>query len=132
MIPDHSIYTWTPASNDEIYCAWIPEILMYGIYSHFGFYSLYVLKYSFALIVILLFLFYAYKNNVLLHPISLLTILMGIITHGASSGSMIKPELFTYVFMSITVFIWSMYILDKEKNYKLLYQLVFKKYIMFQ
>ncbi|HOM11322.1 MAG TPA: tetratricopeptide repeat protein, partial [Spirochaetota bacterium] len=63
----------------------------------------------------------AYKNNVLFHPISLLIILMGIISHGSSSGSMIKPELFTYVFMSITVFIWWMFILDKEKNYKLLY-----------
>ncbi len=121
LIPDHTLYTWTPASNDEIYCAWIPEILMYVIYSHFGFYALYVLKYLCALLVVALFIIFAYKNNTLSHPVSLLTILMGIITHGASSGSMIKPELFTYVFMSITVFIWWLYCLDKEKNYKLLY-----------
>ncbi|MGB4268468.1 MAG: hypothetical protein WBK20_04725, partial [Spirochaetota bacterium] len=123
LIPDHSIYTWTPASNDEIYCAWLPEIIMYSIYSTFGFFSLYVLKYSMALFVALLFFFYAYKNNVLLHPIALLTILMGIITHGASSGSMIKPELFTYVFMSLLVFVWWVYATNKEKNYKLLYSM---------
>jgi len=123
LIPDHSIYTWTPASNEEIYCAWIPEILMYLVYSSFGFYALYAIKYLLAFAVVFLFLFFAYKNKVLWHPVSLLTILMGIITHGSSSGSMIKPELFTYFFMSATVLIWWLYSLDKEKNYKLLYLL---------
>jgi tetratricopeptide (TPR) repeat protein len=48
---------------------------------------------------------------------------MGVISHGSSSGSMIKPELFTYVLMCVTAFIWWMYIRDKEKNYRLLYAL---------
>ncbi len=120
LIPDHSLYTWTPAASDEIYCAWIPEILMYVMYSRFGFYALYVLKYAVAIAVLLMFLYFAYKNRVLGHPVALLTIMMAVIAHGSSSGSMIKPELFTYLFMSVLVFIWWQYVRDKA-SVKLLY-----------
>ena len=29
LIPDHSIFSWTPTDNSQIYCAWIPEIIFY-------------------------------------------------------------------------------------------------------
>ncbi len=121
LIPNHSLYTWTPASNDTVYCAWIPEIILYALYSAYGFYSLYAVKYALAVFALALFILYAIKRNVLTHPVSLFVILMGVITHGNSSGSMIKPELFTYVFMTIMVFLWYMFSLNMQKNLAYLY-----------
>ncbi|MGQ9844457.1 MAG: hypothetical protein ACUVRK_12980 [Spirochaetota bacterium] len=121
LIPDHSIYTWTPASNNEIYCAWIAEIIFYLLYAWKGLMALFVFKYLLAAFVLALFIYYAYIHGVITHPVAWLAILIGIITHGSSSGSMIKPELFTYVFMSITVFVWWTFRKDPEKCFYLLY-----------
>ena len=33
LLVDHSQFSWTPASNDTIYCAWLGQILYYLLYS---------------------------------------------------------------------------------------------------
>jgi hypothetical protein len=47
LIPDHSIFSWTPAANDTIYCAWIPEIFFYLLFKAGGLQVLYALRYLF-------------------------------------------------------------------------------------
>ena len=106
LIPDHTIYTWTPASGDDIYCAWIPEILLYIMYSTFGMWSLFILRYAVIVMIVLLLLHYAYKNNVLSHPLSLLSILMLTITYASTSASFVKPEMLSFLFMVILVWLW--------------------------
>ena len=36
LVPDHTVFSWTPADNATIYCAWIPEITLYAIHAWAG------------------------------------------------------------------------------------------------
>ena len=28
LVPDHTLYSWTPASNEIVYCTWLPDIFL--------------------------------------------------------------------------------------------------------
>ncbi len=31
LVTDHTLYSWTPSSNATIYCAWLAELVLYGL-----------------------------------------------------------------------------------------------------
>ena len=45
LIPDHTIYSWTPASGKEIYCAWLSEFVLYTLYQKGGLTLLFIFRY---------------------------------------------------------------------------------------
>ena len=45
LIPDHSVFSWTFASNTQIYNAWIAELALYWIHAVAGLPGLFALRY---------------------------------------------------------------------------------------
>ncbi len=104
LIPDHSAYTWTPASNDTIYCAWIPELLMYWSYNVGGMKLLSALRYLIPACFILLVMLFAKKRKLLFYPITA-PLAAAALLAASSSSAQIKPDMFSFLFMSLIVFI---------------------------
>lgn len=46
IVPDHTLYSWTPTDNGTIYCAWLSELLLYGLWRLGGWDALFVLRYA--------------------------------------------------------------------------------------
>ncbi|HUN55001.1 MAG TPA: tetratricopeptide repeat protein [Smithella sp.] len=104
LILDHTIFSWTPTSNDLIYCAWIPEIFLYTLYKTGGISILLVLKYFCIIFFIFFVVLYSWKNDLLYQPVSWLICLLGLLMSFA--GIHIKPQIFSYLLITIMVFIW--------------------------
>ena len=102
LIPDHSIFSWTPAANVDIYCAWIGEVLLYSIHSIAGMPGLFVLRY-FVMLLPMAALYWAGKNDeATISPLVWLGYLVCYL--GAhSSGGLLKPELLSFGFFVLTV-----------------------------
>lgn len=101
---DHSIYTWTATSNDTIYCAWIPEIVLHLLYNAAGLTAHYALRYAFMAVFIVLVWWHARRMGVAEHPlfwlISLLSLTM------SALAATFKPQSFSFVLMALTAFTW--------------------------
>jgi tetratricopeptide (TPR) repeat protein len=104
LIPDHTIFSWTPTVGDEIYCCWLPEIILYTLYQKFGLASLIAMRYLFVLVFVGAAALLAAKNRVLRHPLTWLVCLSGVLM--APAGIHIKPEIFSYVLMTCAVCVW--------------------------
>ncbi len=102
LIPDHSIFSWTPAANVVIYCAWIGEVLLYLIHSIAGMPGLFVLRY-FVMLLPMAALYWAGKNDdATISPLVWLGYLVCYL--GAhSTGGLLKPELLSFGFFVLTV-----------------------------
>ncbi|PKL37680.1 MAG: hypothetical protein CVV44_15160 [Spirochaetae bacterium HGW-Spirochaetae-1] len=120
LIPDHTIYTWTKATNDIIYCAWLPEICFYKLYQWGGVNALYALRYIIPLLSLFLFVWAAIKTGVAFHPLSGLTGLVSLLIAGIGA-TLIKPEIISFLFMFITVFLWWFIRVEGKKYYKAVY-----------
>lgn len=101
LVPDHAAFSWTPASNTVIYCAWLGELVLYKL----GLPALFVLRFVIVAVVLglaALFLRAAGLGSRLeLFPVLLMLVLPGYL------GTMLKPELFSYLF--INVLAWGYY-----------------------
>lgn len=104
LIPDHTIFSWTLTTNNEIYCAWIPEIIFYVLYKTGGLACLFALKCVFILIFISLVSLYSRKNDLFYQPITWLICFLGILM--SAGGILIKPEIFSYLLMTLMVYVW--------------------------
>jgi hypothetical protein len=104
LIPDHTVFTWTPADGSAIYCAWLSEIFLYLLYQAGGLPALFAFRYLCLLIFVLAVWLQARRLDVAGHPMTWLICLLGVLM--SQSAGYIKPEIFSYVFMTITVLIW--------------------------
>jgi len=104
LIPDHTIYSWSPASQDKIYCAWTAEILLYAMHSLGGVPVLFVFRYLCIFAFLALLLLSMKRNHALLNPLAWLMLLTGV--YMCRSALDIKPEILSFVFMSLTVWSW--------------------------
>lgn len=104
LIPDHSIYSWTPADNSEIYCAWLSEIFFYLLFSLTGYTGIFVLRYLFVLLAVFLILFYAKKTGLEKNPLTYLSIALFLLS--SHTGTEHKPELFSFLFFNISVWLY--------------------------
>ncbi|MCL4475151.1 MAG: hypothetical protein M1508_02850 [Nitrospirae bacterium] len=120
--PDHSIYSWTVADPNWIYNGWIPQMFYHLLYATGGTALLHISQYLFFGAVIALFLYFNYCNNELLNLFYLLAILAVMVCLHLNA-SLLKPEMFSIVFMTLTPFIY-FYSLSRGKNLFWLYPII--------
>jgi tetratricopeptide (TPR) repeat protein len=104
LIPDHSIFSWTPAENSTIYCAWIPEIIFYLLYKVGGIPLFFVIRYLCIIVFVLCALTFVERKQINTIPVTLLIFLIGLLM--SLSGLRIKAEIFSFVIMTIMVWTW--------------------------
>jgi hypothetical protein len=104
LVPDHAAFSWTRTDPDFIYCAWIPELVFYGLYSLGGMEALYGLRY----LVIALFLALAWslspRGRGFFDPPVLAVCLTGLLM--CYGGLRIKPEIFSFALMALATWVW--------------------------
>ncbi|HOS96535.1 MAG TPA: tetratricopeptide repeat protein [Deltaproteobacteria bacterium] len=104
LIPDHSVFSWTPTDNSQIYCAWVAEIFLYLLYKAGGIPLLIAFRYACVGVFLLFVALHARRNGVLWHPFTWLVVFTGCLM--SASGVLIKPEIFSLVLMTLTVWTW--------------------------
>ncbi len=119
LVPDHAIYSWTPAVNSQIYCAWLPEIILYLLYTAGGVSAFFVLRYACILVFLGFALHFMKRNNASLNPLAWLTTLTGVLMCQAAMD--IKPEIFSFIFMTGTVWAWLMVRSSRESGWRYCY-----------
>src|SRR5581483_4415805 len=65
LVTDHSPYSWMPASNAIVYCAWTGELLFLGLWREFGIAGVFALRYAAVLTVAGLLLCHARQCGLL-------------------------------------------------------------------
>lgn len=108
LIPDHTIYSWTDASHNTIYCSWVAEILFYKGYQlgeALGIGGLTPL-FAFRYLVILgcLALGWIYSYAVGAHKRLETYLLLLVLALSSYVGTILKPELFSLLFLNATAF----------------------------
>jgi hypothetical protein len=104
LIPDHSAFTWTPAANTTVYCAWLTEILLYRLYQLGGLVPLYGLVFVSLLVFLATITHFARRLRVLTHPVTGLVALLAVLM--SDTALYMKPEIFSFVFMTLAVASW--------------------------
>jgi hypothetical protein len=104
LIPDHTAFSWTPATDTMIYCAWAAELWLYWLWTWLGPWSLFALRYIVVLGVVALAARYArvagMGRAVIVPAVLVLFVLM------SNVGTIIKPELFSFFFLNVVVWIY--------------------------
>ena len=119
LIPDHTIYSWSPTDGSHIYCAWIAEIALYLLYQTGGLPVLFVLRYLCFLLFVFLLWLHARRNKVASHPLTWLVCLIGLLM--SVVAAIIKPGMFTFVLMTLTVSTWWRIKVSDEKAWQYCY-----------
>jgi hypothetical protein len=102
---DHTIYSWTPTDGGAVYCAWISEILLYGIWSVTGLTGIFVLRYLVVLSVLGLILLFAWRRRLAWSAVTALVLVASSILLYA--GSLPKPDMFTPLLFTATVYVYA-------------------------
>jgi len=108
LIPDHTIYSWSDASHNTIYCSWVAEILFYKVFQLGealgigGLTPLFALRY----LVIFLCLGMAWKYLYMVgaHTRIESYLLLLVLVLSSYVGTILKPELFSMLFLNATAF----------------------------
>ncbi|MEM7195384.1 MAG: hypothetical protein AAF402_10560 [Pseudomonadota bacterium] len=120
LIPDHSIYSWTSASNIKIYCAWVAEITMYLVYEATGLAGLFALRYAFMIAPGFLVWWLARnvygEHNVMIWLAFMLCYLASFVT-----GGLLKPEMFSFLLMSFITANYFWLKADPHQGWKQIY-----------
>jgi len=116
LIPDHTLYSWTPTDGGTLYCAWIPEILLHLAYQAGGLAPLFAFRYLCILAFVAAVFLLARRLGIARHPLVGLIALLGALM--SDSAAYIKPEIFSYVFMTAFVAVWMKLRLGGEKAWR--------------
>jgi hypothetical protein len=95
LVPDHSIYSWMPASNDTIYCTWLSDLLFLGVWKAFGPAGLFALRYAAILAVSALMVAFARRRGTLERPETWLASAIVVLTSAVATYS--QPEMLSLV-----------------------------------
>ena len=101
---DHSLYSWMPASNATIYCAWTGELLFLGLWKAFGIAGIFALRYAAVLAVLGLLALHAYRCGVIDRAEAWLVML--IVLLASVVATLPKPEMLSLVLWNGLVFCW--------------------------
>lgn len=104
LIADHTIFSWTSTTNDTIYCTWLPDIFLYLIHKYSGLPGLFAFRYSCLFLFILACFLYARKLKGATHPLVWFITLVAILM--AYTAVFIKPEIFSFVLMTLLAWNW--------------------------
>ncbi len=109
LVPDHALYSWTPASNESIYCAWASELALAGLWNLFGLPALFVLRY--AVVGGTLLLLWLHARRLGLFDAGALNtaftyLVLTVVAVGERAGTLIKPELFSLLFLHLVLYVY--------------------------
>jgi hypothetical protein len=99
LVPDHTLYSWTPATNSIIYCAWLGEMALYLMYKAGGLPLVFAFKYGCVLALLLTVWGLAVKLGQGKKVITFFVLLLVLLAnHGATH---LKPEIMSMVLMGL-------------------------------
>lgn len=104
LIADHTIFSWTPTTNDTIYCTWLPDIFLYLLHKLAGLPGIFAFRYMCLLVLVLACFLYARKLKIMAHPLVWFMCLLGVIM--SYTAAFEKPEILSFVFMIMLVWNW--------------------------
>jgi len=104
LIADHTIFSWTPTTNDTIYCTWLPDIFLYLLHKVAGLPGLFAFRYICMLVPVLGCFLYARKLKIATNPLTWLLCLLAVIM--SYTAAFEKPEVLSFVFMTILAWNW--------------------------
>ncbi len=120
---DHSIFSWTVADPNWVYNTPFSQIYFYLAYKIGGIAMLHITQYAVLALIIGLFLYYSRLLKQSLSHYHILAILMiAVLIH--LSYSNLRPEIFSHLFMTITIFIY-FYVRSMRRNIFYLYPILF-------
>jgi len=120
LIPDHTIYSWTPSNNDTIYCAWLGHAIYYLLYKYFGDGGVIAFRYLAASTLFIAILLLSRQRNTFYNPITWFTALVCALI--ISQVTLDKPEILSFAFM--TLIVWNWYTVKQLKQ-----NVLFKVYL---
>lgn len=104
LIADHTIFSWTPTTNDTIYNTWLPDIFWYLLYKATGLPGIFSFRYLCMMVPVVGCFLYSRSLKITTHPLTwLLCILAVIMSYTAAFD---KPEILSYVFMTLLAWNW--------------------------
>jgi hypothetical protein len=104
LVADHTAFTWTPADSSTIYCAWLAQVFLYLLHRVGDLPVLFAFRYACIMLLVLAVGYQARRVGVVRHPLTWLVCLLGVLM--SQNAAFIKPEIFSYVFMTLTVLVW--------------------------
>lgn len=103
LVPEHGAFSWSPTSEEVIYCAWLSEIGLYLLHRVGGLTALFALKYLVWLAVLGLAGWTAWRTGSWRSPEAwAATLLFALASY---AGANLKPELFSFLLFNLVV--WS-------------------------
>ncbi len=104
LILDHTAFSWTATDGSLIYCAWLMQLLLYGLYSIGGLPLLFVFSYLVFGAFLLLLLLHARSLGVVRHPLTSFAALLALLMF--APNAIIKPNIVSFLFMAVTAWTW--------------------------
>jgi hypothetical protein len=101
---DHTLYSWTPTSDEFQYCAWMSELLLYYVWARTGLSGIFAIRYLIVIAVLLLVWRFAKQRGVARTQMTALTLV--VVTTLIGAGTLAKPEMFSLIFFTSIVFIY--------------------------
>lgn len=115
LVPDHAVFSWTPATNDVIYCAWLSELTLYGLHALGGLGALFALRYAAVLLCLGMAWCFARRLDVADRVETYLLLLVLLLS--SYLGTLLKPELFSLVLMNAVVFCFFNFRLSEDRRW---------------
>jgi hypothetical protein len=101
---DHSLWSWMPASNDVIYCAWTGELLFNQLWAWFGADGIFALRYAAVATVLGLLVVHARRQALLARPEAWLVLTITLLA--SVVATLPKPEMLSLVLWNGLAFCW--------------------------
>lgn len=106
---DQTVFSWTPAHGSKtlatVYCAWIAQIFFHLLYLAGGLPLLFSFRYFCFILFIEAVAFFAWKRGIWRHPLVWLACLIAFLMSHSAAGYL-KPEIFSFVYMTAAVGLW--------------------------
>ncbi len=96
LVPDHSIYSWTPATNAEVYCTWIGDFFLYLFYGAGGLPLLFAFRYFCVFLLTAIIWIYARRLNQGRSAFTFLILIIAFLDF--SGGAILKPEILSFIY----------------------------------
>lgn len=104
LIPDATLYSWTPTSTAMLYCSWLSELILYGLWSLGGLTAMFALRYLAALLIVALLLSHAARHRQARRPVTMALLLLMVLA--AAPVTAPKPELFSLIFTYVLLWLY--------------------------
>lgn len=104
IIADHTVFSWTPTSNETIYCSWLSDIFFYLVYQVSDLAGLFAFRYACILTLVLTCFLYARRLKLSTHPLVWLIALIAVLM--SYTATFLKPEIISFTLMTLTVWCW--------------------------